>query len=118
MGFWLATGGFLLAVAVGAWIIPTRLGVRWLLPPAALVVGILLLTPRRTVLLPMIFCSNDTDCRMVDTTHRTLVGLSVPAGDRLGYEGRLVLALVVALGAAVLSLALILYRARPGLGGH
>lgn len=118
MGFWLATGGFLLAVAVVARIIPARPGVRWLLPPAALVVGLLLLTPRRTVLLPMVVCSNNTDCRLVGTTYRTLVGLSVPAGDRLGYEGRLVLAFVVALAAAVLSLALVLCRARPGRAGH
>ena len=111
MGFWLVTGGFLLAVAAVSWIIPTRPKVRWLLPSAALAVGVLLLTPRRTMLLPMFYCRNGTDCYLAGTTYHTLVGLSVPGGGRLGYNGTLALALGIALGAAVLSSALVLYRA-------
>ena len=118
MGFWLVTGGFLLAVVAVSWIIPTRPKIRWLLPAAALVVGVLLLTPRPSVLLPMIVCSNSTDCRTAGTTYRTFVGLSVPGGDRLGYDGALVLALGTALGVAVLSFVLVFYRARFGRSGH
>lgn len=119
MSFWLVTGGFLLAVVGVSWIIPTRPKVRWLLPSAALAVGVLLLTPRRTMLLPMIECPNGgADCRLVGTTYHTLVGLSVPGGGRLGYDGTLALALGIALGAAVMSFVLILYRARLTRGGH
>jgi hypothetical protein len=111
MGFWLVTSAFLLAVAALSWRMPTHPKVRWLLPSAAAVVGVLLLTPRRSILLPMIACYGPTDCHMTGTTYQTLVGLSIPGSDRLGYDGTVLLALGVALGAAILSFALLLYRA-------
>lgn len=112
MSFWLVAGGFVLAVAAVSWIIPTRLKLRWLLPFAALLVGVLLLTPRPTMLLPMIVCTNGTDCRLAGTNYGTLVGASVPGGGNLGYDGTLALAFGIALGTGVLSVVLLLYRAR------
>jgi len=70
------------------------------------------------MLLPMIACSVPTDCHMTGTSYRTLVGLSVPGSDRLGYDGTLLLALVIALGTAILSIALALIPQRSGHGSH
>jgi hypothetical protein len=118
VGFWLVTGGFLLAVVIVAWTMPTRPWIRWLLPFAALAVGVLLLTPKHSISLPIGVCYNGTDCRISGNAYRTLVGLSVPDADRLGYDGALALALGIAAGAAVFAFAVAFCRARFGRGGR
>ena len=120
MAFWRVTGGLFIAgataAAVAAWLGPPRPRMRWLVPLAVLVIGIVLLAPTRRVSLPMIFCSGPSDCYLSGAVCQTTFGLHVPVSDRWDYPPALPLALGTALGTAVAAAASRTLFTRRGTG--